>query len=334
MKVAVVGCGGMGRIHAHSYVQMPDVELVGVCDVDNALAEELAATTGALAFTSFEAMLREAEFEAVSLTLPSFLHKPFAIQAAEAGKHVICEKPLALEADDALAMIAACEKHGVQLYVGHVVRFFPEYVGMKQAIDEGKLGRVGVVHAKRIGSHPGDARPWFKDEQKSGGVIADLMIHDIDFFRWALGEVKSVYALNRVTDELDYALVTLHFENGAIANLEAFWGYQGPFQTAVEIAGSRGILRSDSQKSSSLHIVKAPSEGEGRRFAEVPQSPGYHSPYDVELAHFIDCLRHGKAPVVTAQDAYQALEIVLAARESVRTGKAVYLNKPVGGESA
>ena len=125
--------------------------------------------------------------------------------------------------------------------------------------------------------------------------------------------MKSVYGLNQRVNDLDYALVTLLFDNGAVANVEAFWGYQGPFQTAVEIAGSKGIIRSDSQKSSSLHICKAPSDSEGRRFAEVPQSPGYTSPYEREIAHFIQCIREGSEPIVTAQDAYKALEITMAA---------------------
>ncbi|KRE83952.1 oxidoreductase [Paenibacillus sp. Soil766] len=327
MKIAIVGCGGMGNVHASGYMNIPDVKLVGVCDVDFSLAQELSKRTGAKAFASFEAMLRETDFDVLSVTVPSYLHKEFTLRAAEAGKHVICEKPLALNLEDAAEMIRSCEQHGVRLFVGHVVRFFPEYVQMKQAIDQGKLGRVGVAHAKRIGSHPGNARPWFFDEDKSGGVIADLMIHDIDFLRWAMGEVKSVYGLNQRVKDIDYAAVTLLFESGAVANLEAFWGYHGPFQTAVEIAGSKGIIRSDSMKSSSLHICKAPSDTGGRRFAEVPQSPGYASPYALELAHFIGCIREDSEPVVTALDAYKALEITLAAMESVRTGQSVLLQQ-------
>lgn len=336
MKVAIIGCGGMGNVHALSYVNMPDVKLVGVCDTDFKLAQELSTKTGARAFTSFEAMMEETDFDVISVTLPSYLHKEYTLKAAEAGKHVICEKPLALNLEDAEAMIQCCEQNGVRLFVGHVVRFFPEYVQMKQAIDEGKLGRVGVAHAKRIGSHPGNLRPWFYDADKSGGVIADLMIHDIDFLRWAVGEVKSVYGLNQRVNDIDYALVTLLFENGAVANLEAFWGYQGPFQTAVEIAGSKGIIRSDSQKSSSLQICKAPSDSEDRRFAEVPQSPGFSSPYDLEIAHFIQSIRDGSESIVTANDAYKALEITMAALESVRTGKSVQLqlSSKLGEETA
>ncbi len=146
------------------------------------------------------------------------------------------------------------------------------------------------------------------------------MIHDIDFLRSAIGEVKSVYGLNQRVNDIYYALVTLLFRKRCSSKPEAFWGYHGPFQTAVEIAGSKGIIRSDSQKSSSLQICKAPSDSEDRRFAEVPQSPGFNSPYELELSHFIQCIRDGSEPIVTANDAYKALEITMAALESVRTG--------------
>lgn len=325
MKAAVVGCGGMGRIHAASYAGMPDVELAGVCDVDFSLAQEVSEQLGTQAFRSLEEMLQSIDIDVVSITVPSFLHKELVLQAAEAGVHVICEKPVALSLSDAEEMMKGCEQAGVKLFVGHVVRFFPDYVQMKETIDRGELGQVGIAHAKRVGSHPGELRPWFKAADKSGGVMIDLMIHDIDFMRWAIGEVTSVFALNRCDEERDYALITLLFENGAAANLEGFWGYPGAFQTSAEIAGDKGVVRASSQKSRSLQIVKRSKDSAPSRFVEVPRSPSRHSPYDIELAHFIACIRDGQEPRVTAVDAYKALEIAAAAIESVRTGRAVTL---------
>lgn len=329
MKVAVIGSGGMGRVHATAYAQMPDVELVGVCDIDFGLAEELAKKTNTRAFASFEALMEAVNPDAVSLTLPSHLHKEYAIKSAELGKHVISEKPISLSLEDAQAVMDSCEKNGVRLFVGHVVRFFPEYVQMKKAVESGKLGRIGVAHFKRIGSHPGDVRPWFKDEDKSGGVIVDLMIHDIDYALWAFGEVKSVYCMKHTDGNLDYALTTLLFKSGAVANLEAYWGYPGPFRTAAEIAGTNGVVRSDSANSKSLQIRKSSAASEGGRFVEIPQSPSYQDPYSIELSHFIACIRDNVESIVTARDAFRALEIANAARESARTGRAVL----IGGEN-
>lgn len=330
MKVAIVGCGGLGNVHASCYAKIPGVTVVGVCDAVPELVQKMAERTGAKAYASFDEMLEQSGCEAVSVTLPSHLHKPFSIKAAQAGKHVICEKPIALNLQDAAEMIRVCEENGVRLFVGHVVRFFPEYAQMKAKVAQGAIGRVGVVHAKRIGGHPGARRVWFKDDDKSGGVVLDLMVHDIDFLRWSLGEVRSVYGLRKVEGYVDYASATLIFESGAVANVEAYWGYNGPFTTAVEIAGSGGLLRSDSSKSISLHVRKAARDEKAGPFVEVPQSPGYQSPFEREIAHFVECIRDNKPSIVTAQDAYKALEIGLAIGESASTGKAVYLNASAG----
>ncbi|WP_274365826.1 Gfo/Idh/MocA family protein [Paenibacillus thermotolerans] len=325
MKAAVVGCGGMGQVHARSYAGMPGVELVAVCDIIPELAEEVGRKTGASPFVSFEEMVASSDFQTVSIAVPSYLHKELVMKAAAAGKHVICEKPIALHPEDARDMVRCCEEHGVRLFIGHVVRFFPDYAQIKRQIDEGQIGKVGVAHARRVGGHPGDARPWFKDADKSGGVIADLMVHDIDFMRWTLGEVASVYARNKVDSHMDYALLTLLFESGAVGNLEAFWGYPGSFRYSAEFAGSKGLLRCDSMSAQSLQIRKAAVQESGEKAVEIPQSPGYRDPYYAELEHFVACIRDGSEPIVTADDACKALEIAAAAHESIRTGKAVQL---------
>jgi len=325
MKVAVIGCGGMGHAHAESYAAIPGVELVGVCDLNLELAQSLASKTQTQAFSSFEEMNAQVNPDLVSVTVPSFLHKKVALLAAAAGKHIVCEKPIALNLEDAEEIKQACQENGVRLFVGHVVRFFPDYAQAKQQIDAGQIGKVGVINAKRAGSHPGDAKSWFKEADKSGGVIVDLMVHDIDFVRWAAGEVKSVYAFNRCDENMDYALVTLIFESGAIANLESFWGYPGAFHSSAEIAGSKGLIQLDSRASQSFQLRKKATEATGGQFVEIPQSPGFVSPTYRELEHFISCVRDGSEPIITVDDACKALEIANAALESIRTGKAVLL---------
>jgi predicted dehydrogenase len=296
--------------------------MTSVCDLRIEQAEKLAARTGATAYGSFDRMLEEADFDVISIALPTYLHKEFTIKAAKAKKHIICEKPIALTAEDAKEMIAVCEDSGVRLFVGHVVRFFPDYANMKEALDSGKLGSPGVAHASRIGGYPGG---WFADDARSGGVIVDLMIHDLDFLRACFGEVSSVYALNAKKDGLDYALVTLQFHNGAVANVESNWGYPGPFHTKAEIAGSKGVIRANSLKSSSLQIAKQGSPNDSSASVTIPNSPGFRSPYELQLEHFLSCIRDGSKPIVTADDAFKALELALAAKESIRTGKVVHM---------
>lgn len=328
MKVAVVGCGSMGGTHANNFAKMPQVELVGVCDTLEESAKTLAERCRTKAFFSFDELMAEANPDVVSICLPTPLHKEYVLKAANYGKHVICEKPIAPTLSDAREMIDTCREKGVRLFIGHVVRFFPSYADMSRKVAAGVIGDVGVAHAKRSGSHPGRVRDWYKDPSATGGVIMDLMIHDIDFMRSLLGDVKTVFAMNRQTDRLDYALVTLRFHGGAIANLEGFWGFPGPFTTAVELAGKKGIIRFDSNKSASLQIHRsAPAESKESAGVAIPRSPAVHDPYYYELQHFIDCILSGEESIVTAEDGYKAVEIALAAHESARTGAPVDLEK-------
>jgi len=329
MKVAIVGCGGLGNVHASAYAKIAGVTVVGVYDTETANMLQMAERIGAKPYSSYEEMLEQSGCEAVSVTVPSYLHKEMTCKAAQAGKHVICEKPMALNLEDAAEMLRVCEQNSVHLYIGHVVRFFPEYVQMKEQVASQALGRIGVAHLKRIGGHPGHARNWYTYDSLSGGVVLDLMVHDLDFLRWSLGEVRSVYGVRKRKEDVDHALATLIFESGAVANVEAYWGYPGPFTTAADIAGSGGVIRSDSSKSGSLHIRKAASAGATGPFVEVPNSPVFNSPYELEIRHFLDCIQNNSKPVVTAHDAYKAMEIGLAVMESSQSGQAILLNHGV-----
>jgi predicted dehydrogenase len=149
------------------------------------------------------------------------------------------------------------------------------------------------------------------------------VIHDFDFLRWALGEVERVYArgmLGREYNRLDYAFVTLRFESGAIAHVEGHWGYPGPFNYSIEVAGSDALLAVDSTEPAPLELVGDPVAAD-----EVPDLASGESPYGVELAHFIHCIATGEESIVRPQDACEALRIGLAATESILTGKPVTL---------
>lgn len=325
MKVAVLGCAGLSHVHARIYSRMDEVTLTAVCDIEPDRARSLANELGVDAYADFDEMLRLAEFDAISIAVPSWLHHPYTLQAARAGKHVICEKPIALTPEDARDMIAVCAACGVRLFIGHVVRFFPDYARMKQTLVDGSLGTPGVAHVSRRGGHPAHTHPWYADEDKSGGVIVDLMIHDLDFLRWTMGEATKVYAMLRKEPMLEYALVTLEFENGAVANAEAYWGYPGPFQTKAELAGSGGIVQASSLNSSSVQVHRRETSAENNPFVAIPASPGFQSPYELELKHFIACIRGEAQPLVTAEDALRALEIALAAKQSSQSGQPVKL---------
>ena len=319
MKVGLVGAGFMGSVHLAAYAAMPDVEVVAVADPN----EEVAASVGARSYPSYEALAAAEEVDVVDACVPTALHGDLALRVAGDGKHLILEKPIARTLEEAGKILSAFEAGEGRLFVGHVVRFFPEYVGIKAAVDAGELGTVGVVRTSRRSPFLRGWNDWYADWRQSGGVLVDLVIHDFDFLRWCFGPVERVYArgvMGREYNRLDYALVTLRFEGGQIAHVEGHWGYPAPFEYAIEVAGSKGLLTVDSTEAPPLQLLQ-----DADTAGEPPAVAVGRSPYAAELEHFVRCLRTGEEPVVDGRDAYEALRISLAAIESVQTGEPVTL---------
>jgi UDP-N-acetylglucosamine 3-dehydrogenase len=321
MRVGLVGAGFMGGVHLNAYAGIPEVEVVGVADARIESAAAGAAIVGARPYASYDELVAAEDVEVVDVCLPTAFHRDLAVRAAGEGRHVILEKPIARTIEDAQEILDAFSGDGPRLFVGHVVRFFPEYVGINEKIEAGDLGTVGVVRTSRRSPFLMGWNDWYADWRVSGGVLLDLVIHDFDFLRWSLGEVERVYArgvLGHEYNRLDYALVTLRFESGAIAHVEGHWGYPGPFNYFIEVAGSRALLTADSTEPASLELV-------GGTVGEPPDLAAGKSPYATELEHFVSCIATGEESIVEARDAYEALRISLAATESVMTGEPVTL---------
>src|SRR5215210_1311517 len=258
MRIGLVGAGFMGGVHLGAYAGIPEVEVVGVADTRVEAAVAGAALVGARPYVSYEELAAAEDVEVVDVCLPTAFHRDLALRAAGEGRHVILEKPIARTVEDAQEILEAFSGDGPRLFVGHVVRFFPEYAGIKEKIDAGDLGTVGVVRTSRRSPFLLGWNDWYADWRLSGGVLVDLVIHDFDFLRGALGEVERVYArgvLGREYNRLDYALVTLRFESGAIAHVEGQWGYPGPFNYSIEVAGSRAMVTVDRTEPTLLRLV-------------------------------------------------------------------------------
>ncbi len=325
-NVLLLGAGTMGSVHAGAFSMMDNVNLIGIVDQEMERAQLLAAEYNSRGFETFEDALEEIGdlVDVVDICLPTDLHKDCVIIAAEAGKHVICEKPLARTLEEAEEIIKTCKKEDVQLFVGHVVRFFPEYVKAKKLIDANKLGKVAVARMTRGGVFPTAWNDWYTDYNRSGGLILDMIIHDFDYLRWCFGEVERVFAkslLGRNYLRLEYALVTLRFKSGVIAHIEGTWAHEG-FSSKFEIAGEKGVLDFDSDKATSIKTIVR-GDREGVVGVAVPESPFVQSPYYRELKHFMSCMDNNEEPIVTAEDAYKALEIADAALQSIQTGEPV-----------
>jgi len=320
MRIGIVGTGSMGKTHAVGWAGTP-ATIGGFVGKTSAHVEALAAQYKAQAYPTFEAML--ADVDVVDICTPTHLHHPQVLQAAAAGKHIVCEKPLARTVPQAQGMMAACRNAGVKLLVAHVVRFFPEYAQAKNIVAEGGIGQPAVIRLSRGAFRPHKATDnWFDDPEKSGGVILDLMIHDFDYARWVAGDVVRVFAKNA---PIEHGLVILTHKNGAISHVDGSWAFPPPhFHTRFEIAGSDGWLAHDSEQNAAVKMAIHQRQTDA---PDVP-SPGIlldENPYTTQIKAFYHALADDAPVPVSAADGLAALQISLAALESARTGKPVEL---------
>ena len=328
MRVGIVGVGAMGSTHAAAWSQT-GARLVGFADTRQEQASALASQYEARTYSSLDALMQDVDI--VDVCTPTHLHHDMVLQAAAAGKHVICEKPLGRSIAQGQEMIRACRAAGVALLVGQVVRFFPEYAAAKRQVDAGNLGDVAVIRLKRNVFRPRKAEDnWFLDHEKSGGMILDLMIHDFDYARWVAGEVVSVFA-KQLGDPArsigDHCLAILTHANGAISHVEGSWAYPPPtFRTSFEIAGSAGLLIHDSAAAAPISVLWRQQGDDSSGDVPIAASPLLESPYTTEIKAFYGHIAHGLAVPVTAADGLAALQIALAASESAETGAVVHLN--------
>ncbi len=327
IKVAVIGAGTMAHVHSEGYLNMADVQLVGIVDHHEGRGETLAFERGTRYYSSFETLIVNEEVDVVDVCVPTPVHKDYVLKAARAKKHVICEKPMARNLEDAKEMIETCQAEGVRFFVAHVVRFFPEYVKAMNLVQSGEIGKVGTVRARRGGAFPKATEDWYASFLKSGSLVVDLMIHDFDYLRGVFGEVERVYAkslLGREINRIDNALVSLRFKNGVIASVEGTWAEPSGFSTKLEIAGDGGIITHDSAAEAAIQTSfrTVSNQGEG---VNVPENPVNKSPYQLELEHFLECIKTGETSLVTPEDGYEALKISLAALESIKTGNVITL---------
>lgn len=328
MKVGIVGVGFMGTTHATGWAETP-ATIAGFTAETEQESYGLAKHYDVKVYSSLDEMLPDVDV--VDICSPTHLHAEMALKAAEAGKHIVCEKPLARTTHQAQKIVNACRKAGVQLLVGHVVRFFPEYALARAAVAEGQIGKPGVIRLHRGSYRPKKpAGNWFLDEVKSGGILMDLMIHDYDYARWVAGEVETVSA-QRVTEfhvaaPVDYGLVILSHRSGALSHVSGAWAYPPPtFRTHLEIAGDRGLIEFDSDSTAPIQNLILKKGGAEAPDVALPSSPVSESPYTTQIKEFYAALADGKPTRISATDGLAAVQIAEAALESARTNQPVKL---------
>jgi predicted dehydrogenase len=339
--VALFGCGFIAEIHADCYHRfVPDAKIEAVVGRNEAKVKAFAERFGIPRwFTDHRKALELSDVHMADLCIPNSLHAEMTVSAADAGKHVICEKPLCMNLQEADGMIAACKKAKVSLMYAEELCFTPKYVRAKQLVDEGGLGKVYLV--KQSEKHFGPHADWFWDVERSGGgVMLDMGCHAFEFFRWVLGKpkAKSVYSQMGTyvhadkTRGDDNSIAIVEFEGGAVGMAEESWAKRGGMDDRAEIYGSHGVTYADLLHGNSLEtysevgygyaVEKAP-DTKGWTFTIYEEAWNYGFPQ--ELAHFVDCVKTGKQPLETGEDGRAVLEIIMAAYESAATGRRVDL---------
>ena len=316
-RIGVVGSGFIAREHVRAWSRLGAA--IGIYSVHASSRDTLCQRFGAAAYDTLDDLLAAATI--VDVCTPTDSHHGIVLRAAEAGRPVICEKPLARCAKQAQQMADACASAGVWLLPAHVVRFFPEYAAAKAAVTAGRIGTPAVLRFTRRGSVPAWSG-WYRDEQRSGGLLMDFMIHDYDFARWLGGEVRRVYARLAATGDAGAAtgLVVLTHEGGAISHVHGAWvPGMGSLATDFELSGDHGVLSSPAGAA----LTAGPGGPGGRgQFAT-----GRASPFAAELAEFLATVERDSEPRVSAADGVAAVAIAEAALESARTGAAVSLDE-------
>jgi predicted dehydrogenase len=340
VRVGLVGSRFITTIHAESLKSVPQAEVFGVCSPTPGHAEAFAARHGIPHhLTEYKKLLEMDELDMIVLGVPNDLHCRLTVEAAAAGKHVVCEKPLALNLREAERMIDACRKAKVKLMYAEELCFAPKYVRLKKLLDDGALGEPTLL--KQAEKHDGPHAPHFWDVQRAGGGVAmDMGCHAIEFFRWMLGKrpIRSVYAQMGTlvhkdkTRGDDNAVILVEFEGGCLGLAEESWTKLGGMDDRAEVYGSKGVAYADLLRGNSIvtysaagydYAVEKAGSTVGWSFTIYEEAWNYGFPQ--EMAHFVDCVRNDKPPLETGEDGRAVLEAIFAAYESAGTGRKVPL---------
>jgi predicted dehydrogenase len=318
LRVGMVGAGGIANAHLPAWLRLG--ARVGVHSLHGAPA--LVARHGGGQVVDTLDQLLDA-VDVVDVCTPTYTHPEIVFAAAAAGKHVLCEKPLALDPATAEAMAKACSATGVQLYPGHVVRYFAEYAALQRAVAAGAIGTPAVLRFHRCGARPGAG--WFADPELSGGIIMDQMIHDLDFARWLGGEIDSVHAQLAdsepgTTAGVVSAHVVARHHGGAISSVTGTWARPGTrFRYGFHVAGTDGMLSYDSATDPSLHTDTGGAPVAGL----LPDVSLVESPFLTEIREVAAAFADGPCPRVSAADGVAAVRLASAANASLATGRPV-----------
>jgi predicted dehydrogenase len=336
IRVGIVGLGFMGRMHYRCWAAQPGARITAICESNPQViaaastasggniagAAEKLDLSGVKVFSDLKSLLGSGEVDALSITLPTFLHPDMTVEALEAGVHVLCEKPMALSVAECDRMIAAARSSGKILQIGHCIRFWPEYVVAKELVASGRYGKPVAATLRRFSSMPTwSPDNWFADEGRSGGQPLDLHIHDSDYVHHVFGLPDRVSSIADAPQT--YISTQYHYGTGPAVVAESTWRMAPSFgfEMSFTIVLEKGTIVFDSTRAPAFRVCPA----EGAFFTpEVPAGDGYTR----EIDHFARQVA-GEAvdSVVTPEQSRDTVRLVLAEKRSAREGRPIGLNE-------
>jgi predicted dehydrogenase len=336
INVGVVGLGFMGLTHINAYRKIAGVEVVAVCDavrqpvngVLTGIAGNVAGSdtvdlgAAVRAYTKIEDLLADSAVDLVDLCLPTTLHVPQTLAALQAGKHVICEKPLARTSAQSRLIVDAAAAASTFFMPAMCMRFWPGWAWLKELKAAGTYGDILTARFRRVSAPPGWSRDTYFKGGDSGGALFDLHVHDTDFVQFLFGRPTSVFStgVSRFSGAVDHVVTQYMVPGGAAVYSEGSWLLASGFAMSYTVMFERATIDYDSARgNAALQVWEADKEPQ----VIVPEGP---DGYVGELQHLIDSIRTGQPPsIVTAQDGLSAVEICEAEERSVQTGQVVAL---------
>lgn len=334
VRYGIVGCGHIAKKHVTAIKEVEGAELVAVCDTNEERLKEFA-VDGVRGYLSLEEML-QSDVDVVSICTPSGLHPALTIQAAEAKKHVIVEKPMALTLEDADRMMDACERNGVKMAVVHPNRFRPAVVELKRQLEQEAFGKIGHANATvRWNRNQAyyDQAPWRGTKAMDGGVLMNQAIHNMDLLLWMMGELEEVSTFDatriRNIEAEDTSVSVLKFKSGALGLLEAAVTiYPKNLEESLGIFGEKGTAVIGGPTANWVQnwqfegLSDEEVESTKQRVAQDPfGTPGHQC----IIQDMTDAIRENREPIVSGKEGREALAFVVACQQSAETGQPVRL---------
>ena len=328
-KLGIAGFGFMGRTHYRCWKSIGNVEIAAICDLNLEVQQEAQVSgniekadavidlSGLHLYNDFDKMLADEKLDAVSITLPTFLHADYSIKALSAGVNVLCEKPMALNVEDCMRMIAASEQSGKLLQIGQCVRFWPEYAAAKEIIDSGRYGKVVAATFQRLSAAPSWSMDnWIMDEKLSGGMALDLHIHDSDFVQYLFGAPEAVcsYGAKGPDGGLRHIITQyLYDDKVKVVTAEGSWAMSPTFgfEMSFNIMLEKATLVYDMTREPVFMVCPL----EGKEYTPEMEAGDC---WLLEIVHFARALNGEKIErVTTLEQSMNSVKIVLAEKESV-----------------